>query len=255
MHIESRARGPDLVLVHGWAMHGGVFEPLTERLAPHFRLHLVDLPGHGYSRDENAGPDLRACAQRIVDTTPPALWLGWSLGGLIALRAAIDFPDHVRGLVLIAVNPRFVTAPQWAHGVAHEVFESFSADLRSDYRRAIDRFLALELHGSAQAREQLRDLKRRVFERGDPSIEVLQQGLDILDGADFRDDLPKLTMPSLWIAGSRDKLVPAAAMRWAATHSPRGSYLELPSGHAPFLGHAEAIAEAIETFAATALPP
>ena len=38
-------------LIHGWAMHGGIFAPLVDALAAHWRLHLVDLPGHGRSRD------------------------------------------------------------------------------------------------------------------------------------------------------------------------------------------------------------
>ncbi|HEY0722138.1 MAG TPA: alpha/beta fold hydrolase, partial [Gammaproteobacteria bacterium] len=49
LHIEVRGTGPDLVLLHGWGLHGGLFRSLADRLAPHFRLHLVDLPGHGRS--------------------------------------------------------------------------------------------------------------------------------------------------------------------------------------------------------------
>ncbi|MGA9342548.1 MAG: pimeloyl-ACP methyl ester esterase BioH [Rhodanobacteraceae bacterium] len=254
MHIETCGNGPDVVLVHGWAMHGGIFASLTQYLAPHFRLHLVDLPGHGFSRNDVAPLDLHDIAQRIAVDTPPALWLGWSLGGLVALRAALDRTDHVRGLVLIATNPRFVTTPGWPQGVAREVFDSFATDVRSDYRRAIDRFLALELHGSDNANVHLRDLGRRVFERGDPSVDVLHRGLDLLEQTDFRAELPRLEMPSLWIAGRRDKLVPPAAMRWGATHSPRGTYLELGAGHAPFLGHAQAISKAIDAFARAAEP-
>ncbi|OWY84390.1 pimeloyl-[acyl-carrier protein] methyl ester esterase, partial [Raoultella ornithinolytica] len=45
MHIDVTGRGPDLVLIHGWALQGGVFAPLVQRLADQFTLHLVDLPG------------------------------------------------------------------------------------------------------------------------------------------------------------------------------------------------------------------
>ena len=47
LHIEVVGNGPALVLIHGWALHGGVFAPLVDRLAAHYQLHLVDLPGHG----------------------------------------------------------------------------------------------------------------------------------------------------------------------------------------------------------------
>ena len=38
--ITRVGAGPDLVLIHGWAMHGGIFAPLVDRLAAHFCLHL-----------------------------------------------------------------------------------------------------------------------------------------------------------------------------------------------------------------------
>ena len=52
MHIEAHGSGPDLVLIHGWAMHGGVFAGLLERLGARFRVHVVDLPGHGLARGD-----------------------------------------------------------------------------------------------------------------------------------------------------------------------------------------------------------
>lgn len=52
MHIDVTGQGPDLVLIHGWALQGGVFAPLVQRLADRFTLHLVDLPGHGHSRED-----------------------------------------------------------------------------------------------------------------------------------------------------------------------------------------------------------
>lgn len=47
LHIESLGHGPDLVLLHGWAMHSGIWSGVQDQLARQFRLHLVDLPGMG----------------------------------------------------------------------------------------------------------------------------------------------------------------------------------------------------------------
>ena len=123
LSIRTLGDGPDLVLIHGWAMHGGIFAPLSERLSRQFRLHLVDLPGHGDSDDYEAG-SLDPCrvAQAIAEATPPAIWLGWSLGGLIALRGALDHPSHIHGLVEIATSPRFVRAEDWPHAVPATIF-------------------------------------------------------------------------------------------------------------------------------------
>ncbi len=253
LHIQRLGAGPDLVLIHGWAMHGGIFGALTPHLAEHFRVHLVDLPGHGRSRNDSGDAALEAWAARVADATPAALWVGWSLGGLVALQAALTEPSHVHGLVAIAASPCFVNAADWAFGVERSVFEQFGAGLQVNYRQAIERFLALETLGSAHAQTELRDLKARVFEHGEPALPVLQAGLQMLESVDLRARLRKLAVPSLWIAGRRDRLVPAAAMRWAAQQSAQSGFVEIDSGHAPFISHPGAVAEAILAFAHTAL--
>ena len=252
--IRRIGQGPDLVLIHGWAMHSGIFAPLSERLAKRFRLHLVDLPGHGHSHDYLPGSlDPKRVADAIAEATPAAIWIGWSLGGLVALRGALDHPHQVHGLVEIAASPRFVRADDWPHAVPATIFREFGSALVAAFRPAIERFLALETLGSANAQDELRELKRHVFERGDPSEKALLDGLAILDRADYRNELSAFATPNLWIAGRRDRLIPASAMRWAAERSEAGRFLEFSAGHAPFLSHAEPVAEAIVAFAETAV--
>lgn len=249
MHIDIFGEGPDLVLLHGWAMHGGVFAPLTRLLRERFRLHVVDLPGHGFSRNDDAKLDPKFCASLLLQTLPRAIWIGWSFGGLIALHAALNRPASLRGIVQIATSPRFVAAPDWPHGVSFEVFGQFDAGLRQNYRATIERFLALEAMGSDDAQAELRNLKSLVFARGEPAVGALECGMRILETADLRGRLHELAMSNLWIAGRRDRLVPVAAMRWAAQQNPQSRFIEISSGHAPFVAHAADIAAAVESFA------
>lgn len=249
MRIDSVGAGRDLVLIHGWAMHSGIFAPLTRLLAAYFRVHLVDLPGHGANAGSGDACDPARCAEALSAVLPRALWVGWSLGGIVALHAALAHPHQVCGIVEIAASPRFVLAPDWPRAVAHAVFAQFGAGLQRDYRGTIERFLALEALGSDHARAELREFKSHVFERGEPSLRALEQGLRALDTTDLRANLSQLNAPSLWIAGRRDRLVPAAAMRWASEHSPQSRFVEFSSGHAPFIGHAAEVAAAIVAFA------
>ena len=249
MILQSTGAGPDLVLIHGWAMHAGIFAPLTQRLAPHFRVHLVDLPGHGASIGSDIACSPAACADALVAKLPRALWVGWSLGGIEALQAALTHAHKVCGIVEIAASPRFVLGPDWPLGVAADVFTQFGAGLHRDYRGTVERFLALEALGSDHLQTELRELKAHVFERGEPSLGALEQGLHALETTDLRASLAQLTVPSLWIAGRRDRLVPAAAMRWAAEHCVQGRFVEISSGHAPFISHAAEVADAIISFA------
>lgn len=255
LSIETLGTGPALVMLHGWAMHSGLFAPLSSRLAERFTLHLVDLPGHGRNRDSEVPLQLGAIVDAIAERIPSAWWLGWSLGGLVALHAAQSRPAAVRGLVMLCANPRFVKGEDWPQGMPAAIFEGFARDLAADYRGTLDRFLMLEAQGSDHMREELRLLRDQVFARGEPPRSALCDGLDLLQSTDLREDLPGLSMPSLWIAGRRDRLVSPASMRAAAALSPQSHYVEIAhGGHAPFLTHADEVAQAIRVRAGQECP-
>lgn len=249
LHIEVRGAGPPLVLLHGWAMHGGIFAGFADRLADRCTLHLVDLPGHGHSPPREGAFAWDALLGPLLGRLPPAPWLGWSLGGLIAVQAALRVPHRVTGLIAVCASPRFVRGEDWPHAVERDVFVQFESGLRSDYRGTIDRFLALEAHGSDRMREELRTLRAHVFERGEPAPHVLEDGLHVLETLDLRTQLPELAVPSLWIAGRRDRLVPWQGMQAAAALCPGGRFLRIDGGgHAPFLSHADEAADAVLEF-------
>lgn len=255
LSVETRGHGARaLVLVHGWAMHGGIFAPLIDGMAGDFTSYVVDLPGHGRSRDCTLPLQPAAvCAALRARVPSGALWLGWSMGGLFALAAARDAVLAPRALALLSATPRFVQAPDWPQAMPRARFESFVQALAADYRAAVSRFLALEVLGDADAQADLRTLRRVVFARGEPDAARLHEGLDLLERSDLRDTLPTLTQPALWLAGRRDRLVPPAAQRWAAQAMAQGRYLEFErAAHAGFIGHAGAVASVLRELAALA---
>ncbi len=252
MQIAIRGSGPPLVMLHGWAMHGGIFEPLVARLESAFTLHIVDLPGHGASAHSTVPFTLDAVAREVAARTPPALWLGWSLGGLIALHAAQVLPDSVHGLAMLCASPRFVRSERWPQGMDTSVFSGFANDLARDYRATIDRFLMLEAQGSDHVRDDIRLLREQVFAVASPDPARLVEGLALLQESDLREGLPTLSMPSLWLVGRRDRLVSPAAMRAAAALAPGSHFVQFDhGGHAPFLSHAIDVAGALIEFSAT----
>jgi len=247
LHIETHGRGPvPLVLMHGWAMHGGIFTPLIDVLADQCTMYVVDLPGHGYSRDSTLPLAPSICATAIAAVTPPALWLGWSLGGLVALTAALEQPQHVRGVAMLCATPKFVRDESWPYGSDASLVRQLAVDLETDYHATLERFIALEAMGSADPRAELRRLRAEAFSRGEPQLRVLQEGIRILETTDLRARLPQLTQPSLWMAGRRDRLVPPSAMQWSAEQA-RGTFQQIEhAGHAPFFGHADAVQQALQ---------
>lgn len=247
LYVERHGHGPDLVLLHGWGLHGGVWRPLIERLAGRWRINAVDLPGHGRSPAAAGGFDLAGAAQAVAAAVPAgAVWLGWSLGGMVALAAAAAGVP-MRVVAVTGSAARFSAAPDWPHAVAPALLAAFAADLTGDYRATLQRFLALQARGSERAREEIRALREGLFAHGEPDPAALAGGLAALRDQDLRPLLPRVAPPALLLHGERDTLVPLAAARATAGLLPAATlYTISGAGHAPFLSHPDAFAKALE---------
>ncbi len=252
LHVDSVGAGPPLVLLHGFAMHGGLFAPVLPALAQRTRVHAVDLPGHGHSAAlepctlDAAAAAVAAFVERCGE---PATILGWSFGGLVAQRLAKAHPRLVRSLVLVATTPRFVQAPDWPHAMAAVTLARFADELRASYRLTLQRFLTLQVQGSDEGRGTLASLRQALFARGEPSPSTLAAVLRVLETADLRDDARGVDVPALVVTGRRDALTPAAAGEWLARSMPRARHVDLPSAaHAPFLSHRDAFVESVCAF-------
>ena len=251
LHVESVGAGPDLVLLHGWAMHGGLWGSLPARLAARHRVHVVDLPGHGHSRDVIAR-NLR----EMVDAMASAfghearlVLLGWSLGALVALQWAIDAPDRVDRLILTGATPKFVKSTDWSFGMDEISLARFADELGVSYRLTLQRFLSLQLQGSDVARATVSAMRHALFARGEPSQGTLFTGLDILRMTDLRGAVRAIEQPTLLVAGDRDTLTPVGASRWLGEHLSHAKlHVVAGAAHVPFLSHAQAFDRVLESF-------
>ena len=252
LHVEIRGAGPDLVLLHGWALHGGMWGPWIDVLARRARLHLIDLPGHGRSSWPAGTSTLRELARAVSPHVPNgAAVLGWSLGGMVALELARSRPGDLAALVLVATTPCFLAREDWPAGMNPNVLDGFAAGLAGDYRRTLSNFLALQTWGDENATQALRSLRANLDAHGEPDPQALVAGLGILRTADLREHLAAIAVPSLVIAGEHDRITPVAAGRELATRLPSARFVELPkAGHAPFLSHPDAVLQEVEDFLA-----
>lgn len=249
LHVERRGEGPDLALIHGWAMHGGVWRGVADELARDFRLHVVDLPGHGRSAPL-AGATLESVAAAVAEVLPSrAAVCGWSLGAQVAMRIALDHSARVSRLILVSGTPRFVREGDWPFGVGREVLEDFGQDLEMNYEGTLKRFLALQARGSDRARELIQVLRAGLFERGRPGLEALKAGLRILLATDLRNDVLRIAQPTLLIHGERDLLTPPAAGRWLSENLGDAQIALLTHcAHAPFLSDPGTFTESVREF-------
>jgi len=239
LHTETVGTGPELVLLHGWGMNGGVWEALAETLSTHYRVSTIELPGHGHSPYADDLHSLQDWANACLAAAPEqATWIGWSLGGLVSTQAALCAPHRVTKLVLVASTPCFIQTDDWPHAVVRGTLSSFADTLRSDPKKTLERFLALQVRGSAEAKTTLRRLRQDLSHRPIPNADALDQGLHLLREADLRESLSQLQCPTLWLLGERDTLTPSSVASDISQLLPSAEIQLLSgAGHAPFLSH------------------
>lgn len=247
LYHERAGHGPEVLLIHGWGLHSGIWHEFAKRLARTCRVTRVDLPGHGRSPMPRSYK-LEALVDALSATCPrPAVWIGWSLGALAAIAAAHRSPARVRALGLFGATPRFVQAPGWRCAVQKTVLRRFADDLERDYAGTFVRFLSLQLGCAESERSLLRYLRASMFQRSAPTPAALRAGLAVLEDTDLRAALAAISVPALVLHGERDRLVPPEAGAYLAAHVPHARLHRIANaGHAPFLTHSAACLRRLE---------
>jgi len=235
--------------LHGWAMHSGLFEDLADAL-PEADWRAIDLPGHGQNRGKPWPDDTDRLIDCLVRDLPEGSFLvGWSLGGLLAIQAALKYPERLAGLVLVSATPCFIAREHWPDGVDAGLLKAMAMELAADPDVVVNRFLALEIHGSAHPRDELKRLKSLALAHGLPDKAALLAGLKHLAATDLSARLAEIECPVLLLGGRRDRLVPWKALERSHRILPNSRLVRIPgAAHAPFLTDAGGVADAISDF-------
>ena len=252
LYSEIKGDGYNIVLLHGWGMHGGLWGSFNEKLANNFKTHAIDLPGFGYSKEVLGDFTLefysKVIEEYISNLAMPVCLIGWSLGGLIAQNILQRKKIKLDKVVFIATTPCFTKKCDWDAAMDESVFNTFSNDLKQDYKKTLKRFLSLQTRGSDLAREGLRELNNKLLERGEPNIKALECGLAILSETDLRHKNVDET-PAIIVLGEKDTLVPVTVKNEFKKMFPNLEQLTLEkSGHAPFISSPGLCSEKIKNF-------
>ncbi|MCK4493143.1 MAG: alpha/beta fold hydrolase, partial [Methylococcales bacterium] len=132
IHKEVYGTGDAIVLLHGWAMHTGVWREFSKKLAENYQVICLDLPSHGRS-DYLANFSLENISQALIKQFPTqsCTVLGWSMGMTIALDLSQRFPKRINGLIGLAGNPCFVAQENWV-GMPLKLLRRFNQQLIDD---------------------------------------------------------------------------------------------------------------------------
>ncbi len=250
LHTETFGSGDELVLTHGWGLHGGIWQPVIDALQDRYRLTVIDLPGHGHSPMPAGGFDLMRLSQLLLDAAPTnATWIGWSLGGMAVLNAVLHWPEQFNKVVMVAAQPQFIKTEDWPHATPGSSLSVFTDNLTQNTEQTLKRFLGLQVRGTADERELLRGIRDIVDQRPLPQTEALRLGLEILSSANLRPQLNQLQRPVQFILGARDMLVPVASAKMIQQLLPHARIdIITEAGHAPFLSHTEQFLHLLQEF-------
>jgi pimeloyl-[acyl-carrier protein] methyl ester esterase len=247
LNIKVSGMGPNLVLIHGWAMNSTVWSNWLEELNQSYRVFCVELPGHGeseYAQHWTMDELLEALAKQLPVT---ANVLGWSLGGMVALAYADKYPNRTDRLVLLASSAKFTQSEGWADAIEEETLELFEEGLVDNAKSTIKRFLLLQTHGMNANKKVNSWLKDSINMPLD--IRGLESGLQILKSADLREALQRVACPILLILGERDALIPVGVGAQSLKINPAIKLRVIEqASHVPFISHQDEVTKSLNDF-------
>ena len=239
-----------LALLHGWGMNSRVFDVLAAQLNDRFDLLQMELPGHG-GRPSLTTNTLQSWAAHVAAQLPErTTLLGWSLGGQVAMRIALDTPEKIARLILVSSTPKFVVTGDWQAGIPVWYLQDFGAQLQADPCATLSRFLMLQTRSASAQKSLLEQLRATFFAAPMAESLALTAGLEMLLQTDLREAAARITHPTLVLHGGLDSLTPPEAGAWLAEAIPAAQHQVIDrAAHAPFLSHTGEVAEAIRRFA------
>jgi 2-succinyl-6-hydroxy-2,4-cyclohexadiene-1-carboxylate synthase len=235
---------PDVVLLHGFTHTGASWDPVVAALGERYRACAPDIRGHGSATDR-VPATIEGVLHDVVAAAPGRCTLvGYSMGGRIALHAALGLPGRVDRLVLIGASPGIADAAE------------------REARRQSDERLAREIEASTIEQFATRWAQTPVLAgqppavadavhadrlRNDPAgLARALRGLGTGALGSVWDRLPEIGMPVTLVVGDRDEKFRAIAADMAAG-LPRAEIVVVPgTGHAVHLEAPDAVARVID---------
>lgn len=229
---------PPVILIHGAGGSHLSWPPEIRRM-PGQRVLTVDLPGHGKSSGLGKG-SIHEYVKSIKDLMDDlslykAIIVGHSMGGAIALELALDHPERVIGLGLIATNARLRVSQAILDGLAH----------KSTITRAIQTIV--DWSCGPLANETLRKLSVRQLEETRPA--VLRGDLVACNNFDAVQRMPEINKPTLIVCGTEDRMTPVRFSEFLAMQIPGAALQTIDmAGHMVMLEQPRRLAAILNVF-------
>lgn len=239
---ERQGRGPTLALVHGLGLNRAMWQWQLPALVPHFDVLTYDLLGHGESSNPVGVPDLTLFSEqllRLMDRCgiERAAVAGFSLGGMIVRRFALDHPDRLTAMAIL--HSAHDRTPAEREAILKRVRQVEGAGPSSTADAALERWFTADFRAHNPG---MMKLIREWIMRNDPAIypdvyRVLAEG-----DAEIAGDIERVSVPTLVMTGAEDVGNSAEMAKKMAARIPGAREVILPG-----LRHM-ALAESPRTF-------
>jgi 3-oxoadipate enol-lactonase len=245
---DDRGQGDPVILLHGFPLHRGIWKGQIETLAAKNRVIAFDLPGYGQASTFHC-PETLDGFTAIFDASahaiasPPAVLMGHSMGGYLALEQYGAHPERVRALILTSTRSEADSDEQ-----AEKRHETI-ARLRQDGPGSFSVQTARNLLAPANASNP--DLFTTVLQaiRSAPVSSLVATLLTLASRPDFTDFVASIQVPTLVIWGAEDRVIPPERSKALAAAIPGAKGVEIPgAGHLPFLENPAAYNQAVLEF-------
>lgn len=235
--------GPRVVLVHGFTQTLRSWRQVADRLTADHRVVSVDLPGHGGSGELRG--DLTTTAAALGTAGGRATYVGYSMGGRVVLRLALDRPDLVERMVLIGATAGIDSpSDRKARRVADERLAS--AIEQDGVPRFLVRWLSQPIFAGLSVNEEDRQARLTNSAPG-LAASLRDSGTGTMDPP-WWDELPRIRCPTRIIAGERDAKFTDLGRRMAGLIADADLVVVAGVGHAAQLEAPEAVAELVRDF-------
>ncbi|MGJ3239756.1 MAG: alpha/beta fold hydrolase [Anaerolineae bacterium] len=230
--------GVPFVLVHGAGSQYRDYHPQLRRGLPAIAL---DLPGHGKSPRHDEPISIPNYAQDVIALLDAialerVILVGHSMGGGIAQQIALDHPERLQGLVLIATGAKLAVNPTIIEGIVTQPQETAE--------------LVTQWSWGAIADEAL--IKQGVEQLLETAVEVIQADYIACDQFDVRERLLEISTPTLIIAGGADKMTRLAWNQALAEGIPNSQlHVFEQCGHMVHAEEPQGVLEAIREWSET----
>lgn len=242
-HVQISGAGREaLILAHGLGCDKSVWRRILPLLESRYRVVRYDLTGSGRSQHaaydrERRHAGLSGHAEDLLelcnelDLNRP-LFVGHSVGAMIGALAAAREPERFRKLVLIAASPHYIDEPEYLGGTPRDKVEGIVHSFETDYVGTCGMVVPLAL-GNPDRSELLEELLQSYRSQ---EARIAAHFTRVVFFSDHRNDLERVTTPSLIVQCTDDAFVPAHVGHFIAGHVASGEFLQLETrGHYPQL--------------------